>query len=66
MNQEQANLASRVFCGIRRAPKPLPCCPFCGEHYLGDGKVPCINCQIDESYAQNQGQPPTAECERRT
>lgn len=53
MRQEDLNSMMRNPGEIKTAPASsyLPCCPECGERYLGDGMALCTECA-----AQHQGE----------
>lgn len=48
MRQEDLNSMMRHPGEIKTAPAAssyLPCCPECGERYLGDGVTLCVDCE---------------------
>lgn len=51
MKQEDYNDMMRTpeeaYAERNKPPAKFPNCPSCGEEYLGDGVLPCLDCEYD-------------------
>lgn len=58
MKQEDYNDMMRTpaeaYAERNKPPRKFPKCPSCGEGYLGDGVLPCLQCEYSQKEEQEK------------